>query len=186
MNHFEIIFIAIGLAMDAFAVSLSAATSRRVNSPRATFRLSFHFGLFQFMMPVIGWFLGGTVAYTLQAYDHWIAFGLLSYVGGKMIYESLQSAGPETVTDPSRGMNLVILSLATSIDAFAIGFSLALLNLDIWYPSFIIGVTTTMMSLVGIRLGNYLGVRFGKRTEFAGGAILIFIGLRILIEHVSG
>ncbi|MBN1647009.1 MAG: manganese efflux pump [Spirochaetales bacterium] len=184
MSHIEILFISIGLAMDAFAVSLGAATCKRISGPGATFRLSFHFGLFQFIMTVIGWFVGGKVASLIASYDHWLAFALLAWVGGRMIYESMNEDPFTGANDLSRGLNLIVLSLATSIDALAVGFSLALLHIDIWYPSVMIGIITGSLSLVGIRMGHYLGVRFGKRMGFAGGIILIAIGIRILVEHM--
>jgi len=182
METLEIILIAVGLAMDAFAVSLSAATSGRLSSPRGTFRLSFHFGLFQFLMPVIGWFLGSWIEPLISSASHWLAFLLLCYVGGKMIYEAKSNHDAQIKSDPSKGFNLVFLSVATSIDALAIGLSLAMLNLEIWYPSFIIGIITGLLSLIAIRLGKFIGTKIGKNMEVAGGLILLGIGLKILID----
>ncbi|MCF6249590.1 MAG: manganese efflux pump MntP family protein, partial [Desulfobacula sp.] len=142
MGSLEIILIAIGLAMDACAVSLAAAASGFAKDVRAVFRLSFHFGLFQFFMPVIGWFLGvGFVSY-FKAIDHWIAFFLLLFVGGRMIREGLDTASESHKNDPSKGMTMVLLSIATSIDALAIGLSFAFLDVNIWYPSAMIGLIT--------------------------------------------
>jgi manganese efflux pump family protein len=180
----EIIFIAVGLAMDAFAVSISAGTSGTVRELRSSIRLSFHFGLFQFLMPVIGWFLGSSVQSYIESVDHWIAFGLLTYIGIKMIIESRRNHD-KPKSNPSKGSNLVILSVATSIDALAVGFSLAILGVDIWYPGVIIGIITAVLSFLGIKLGSRLGKKFGKRMELAGGLILIVIGIKILIEHLS-
>jgi len=166
--------------MDAFAVSLSAGASGRARGKRAAFRLSFHFGLFQFMMPVIGWYAGTRLADFVGAVDHWIAFGLLIWVGGRMIRSGFR--GSESVAgDPSRGMTLVALSLATSIDALAVGLSLAMLRVAIWQPSVLIGLITAGLSLIGLRLGDLLGHRFGHRMELAGGVLLVLIGLRILV-----
>ncbi len=184
MNNLEILIIAFGLAMDAFAVSLASGASNRLQSKRATFRLSFHFGLFQFLMPVIGWFFGYNIAPFFQKFDHWIAAGLLLFVGGKMIYAAKGEFPKAFRQDPSKGINLVMLSFATSVDAFAIGLSLAMLEINIWYPSIIIGIVTGLLSVVGIKLGRKLENIFGQRVELFGGVILILIGLRILFEQV--
>ena len=184
MGFIEILMIAVGLAMDAFAVSLGAGASGRAVGGRAVFRLSFHFGLFQFMMPVVGWFLGARIAPLISSVDHWIAFGLLVFVGVRMIRSGFDDRAETFAADPSRGLALVVLAIATSIDALAIGLSLAILRIKIWYPSVVIGVVTAGLSLFGLRLGARLGVRFGKRMEIVGGAILAFIGLRILLSHL--
>jgi len=186
MNTLQIILISVGLAMDAFAVSLAAGTLTCVQCKRARFRLSFHFGLFQAFMPVIGWFLAHQVVHYIKAVDHWIAFALLGFIGVKMIYESLHPDDKTQLTNPSKGWSLVMLSIATSIDALAVGLSLALLGVEIWVPALYIGVITASMSLAGIHLGKKLGEKFGQIMERIGGIILIFIGLRILISHVFG
>lgn len=180
MKLAEIILIAVSLAMDAFAVSVAAGTAGRL-SRRAIFRLSFHFGLFQFLMPVIGWYMGSRIAPLVSAVDHWLAFGLLIFVGLRMIRGSLEPPSEKMIKDPSRGMTLVMLSIATSIDALAVGFSLAMIDVGIWYPSIMIGVITSAMSIAGIRLGRVFGRRFGLRMEAAGGIVLVAIGVRILI-----
>ena len=183
MEFFEVFFLALGLAMDAFAVSVAATASGKINNKRAVFRLSFHFGLFQFLMPVIGWFSGEYAERYLSTFSHWIAFALLLFVGLRMIYASTKPEESIAVSDPSRGLNLVMLALATSIDALAVGFSLALIRFDIWYPSVVIGVVTAALSLIGIRLGNIAGRRIGRYLALAGGIILIGIGLKILLEN---
>lgn len=184
MGLFDIVVVAVGLAMDAAAVSLAAAASGFAGNGRAVFRLAFHFGLFQFMMPVLGWFLGvGFVSY-FKAVDHWIAFGLLAFVGVRMILSGLDKSETVIQKDPSRGLTMVMLSLATSIDALAVGLSLAMLDINIWYPSVIIGVITSAMSLTAIALGKRLGKIFGKRMEMVGGLILVGIGSRILISQL--
>jgi len=180
----EIIIIAVSLAMDAFAVCISASSTGMICDRRAKFRLSFHFGLFQFMMPVIGWFIGLNILTYIAFIDHWIAFALLAYVGIRMIQESQNDNTDIQKSNPSRGINLVILSIATSIDALAVGLSVGILDLEIWYPSFLIGIITAGLSLIGIQLGQKLGRRFGKRMELIGGLVLIGIGLRILITHL--
>lgn len=185
MTTFEIIVIALGLAMDASAVSLGAAASGYAGDARATFRLSFHFGLFQFLMPVAGWFMGiGFVSY-VKSFDHWIAFFLLAFVGGRMIYEGMDHSCETQKKDPSKGMTMVMLSFATSIDALAVGFSFAMLGVSIWYPATIIGVITTCLSFVAIKIGTKLGTVFGKRMEVFGGVILLIIGSRILFSHLG-
>lgn len=173
--------------MDAFAVSIVIGTSRFNVGVRPTFRIAFHFGFFQFLMPVLGWFLGWKIAGFVQAFDHWIAFLLLAWIGGKMIYEGITSKCESTWTqDPTRKGQLLLLSLATSIDAFALGFSLSMLHLDIWVPSVIIGVVTALLSWVGMRFGKHLGHCLGKAMTLVGGCVLCLIGLKILIQHLLG
>ncbi len=184
MQFIEVVIMALGLAMDAFAVSLGAATTGFIDNKRAVFRLSFHFGLFQSMMPVIGWFFGIHVMNILRPVDHWIAFGLLAYVGSRMILSGLNSETVIYQKDPSRSWSLVFLSVATSIDALAVGLSLALVDVNIWYPSVMIGLITAGMSLVGIRIGYKLGMRFGKAMEMTGGILLVAIGLKILLADL--
>jgi manganese efflux pump family protein len=186
MNFFEVLLIALSMAMDAFAVCLAAGTQSRTSGPRPTFRLAFHFGLFQFIMPIIGWFAGSTLVRYIAAYDHWVAFGLLAFVGVRMIRAGFDPAEEAGQNDPSRGWTLVLLAFATSIDALAVGFSLAIVGVVIWYPAVVIGVVTGLVSWLGIFLGNRLGARFGKRMGIAGGIILVLIGLRILISHLFG
>ncbi len=178
------LLIAIGLAMDAFAVSLAAGTSRHSNNTRSRLRLSFHFGLFQAFMPVLGWLAGSSIDYLISNIDHWIAALLLAFVGGKMIREGFSEDPMAFPDDPSRGKNLVMLSVATSIDALAVGLSLAMLKVHIIAPAVIIGVVTFSLSLVGLLVGNYLGNKFGKVTQVLGGVILIGIGLRVLLTHL--
>jgi manganese efflux pump family protein len=180
MNFLDILIIAISLAMDAAAVSLGVGTTTHAVELRPKFRLAFHFGLFQFLMPLIGWLAGATVAPRLAAFDNWLTFGLLAFVGAHMVRSGLS---PHLVTyqrDPSRGASLIMLSVATSLDALAVGVSLALQKVNIWYPAAVIGVVTASMSLVGLLIGNRLSETFGKRMEIVGGVTLIAIGLRIL------
>lgn len=184
MGLFEILLISVGLAMDAFAVSICAGTNELTVGKRPTFRLSFHFGLFQFMMPVIGWFLGKGIYKYIEVYDHWVVLGLLSFVGIKMIMSGFDKNDKAKKGDLSKGVNLVILSFATSVDALAVGISFAVLKTGIWFPSIIIGIVTATLSVIGVQLGNKLGTRFGKKMEMLGGIILILIGIRILIEHI--
>ena len=185
MTLFEILFISVGLAMDAFAVSICAGTNKLTKGKRATFRLSFHFGLFQFLMPVIGWILGSGIQRYIEAYDHWVVLGLLSLVGLKMIKSGFDKDADIKKDDLSRGANLILVSIATSLDALAVGISFAMLNTGILFPSLIIGIVTAGLSIIGVQVGNKLGTKFGKKMEILGGIILIIIGIRILIEHFA-
>ena len=136
MTSIEVFLIALSMSLDAFAVCLGAGTRPQTCGRRPAFRLSFHFGLFQAMMPVIGWFLGATIAPLTITYGPWIALGLLAFIGFRMIRSGLdEDCDCEERDDPSRGLTLVLLSIATSIDALAIGLSLAFLNVDVWYPA---------------------------------------------------
>ncbi len=182
MLFVEILLIAIGLSMDAFAVSVGASVRRM--APRATFRLSFHFGLFQCLMPIAGWTLGSEVARFVSAFAGWLAWAVLTLVGGHMIYTGLRGEEEGHAVDPSRGLTLVALSVATSLDAFAVGFSLAMLRVSIWYPAVVIGLVTGTLSLIGIRVGRRLGRGIGRPMEIAGGTLLVGIGLRILLAGV--
>ncbi len=184
MAFVEIMFIAVGLAMDAFAVCLGAGTTRFIDGPRPVFRLSFHFGLFQALMPVLGWLAGAFVAQYISAWDHWIAFGLLAFVGVRMVRSGLDTSGECHETDPSRGSTLIMLAVATSIDAFAVGLTLAMLEVNILYPAIVIGVVCAALSVLGLALGHRLGCAFGKRMEVVGGLILVLIGLRVVISHI--
>jgi len=187
MPFWTIFLIAIGLAMDCFAVSLGVGTAGTAKDARATFRLFFHFGLFQAGMTLLGWLAGKTVVNYIASVDHWVAFGLLAFVGARMIRGGLRKEGEEpAIPNPSRGMTLVILSIATSIDALAVGLSLAVLHVNVIWAALVIGGVSAALSLVGLTIGNRLGMRFGKTMEVIGGLILIGIGLRTLITHLMG
>jgi putative Mn2+ efflux pump MntP len=184
MAFIEIFLIALGMAADAFAVSVSAGSTGTMQNSRSMFRLSFHFGLFQFLMPVLGWYAGMRLEQYVQAYDHWIASGLLLWVAFNMI----KSVGKQDINpflqDPSRGLMLVTLSFATSLDALAIGLSLAFLQISIWYPAVIIGVVTGVTSFIGIVIGKKFSKIIGRRAAVIGGILLILIGFRILLTHL--
>jgi len=185
MDIFTILFIALGLSMDAFAVSVSSGfTIKRLHINNAL-RIAVFFGLFQAIMPVIGWSAGLTLKDFISSIDHWVAFGLLSIIGLKMILESREIDPDKKQTDPLNIYTLLILSVATSIDALAVGLSLSLLNISIITPSIIIGITTFILSFIGVFIGNRVGHFFEKKIEIAGGIILIAIGVKILIEHLS-
>ena len=179
----EIIVIAFGLALDAFAVSLGAGAVGRIGNHRGAIRLAFHFGLFQFLMPVLGWYVGFKIEPLVKSVDDWIAFFLLSYIGVKMIWDSYKPVD-EFRRDPSKGKEMVLLSIATSIDALVVGFSLAILMINVWYPAIIIGIVTALLSITGIYLGKVIGSKIGKKLEIMGGLIIIGIGLKILISHL--
>jgi putative Mn2+ efflux pump MntP len=182
MDALTLFGIALALAMDAFAVALGTGVTLQRLTGRHIFRLSFHFGLFQALMPVIGWLAGLSLVQWIAAWDHWIAFALLSYVGGRMIRESFQDEEP-AASDPTRGLTLVMLSIATSIDALAVGFSLSLLGVSIWLPAVVIGLVAGALTMIGMLLGDRIGSRWGARVEIFGGLVLIGIGLKILWEH---
>ena len=184
MNLLEVLLIAVGLSMDACAVSLCAGTTGFIKGLRPVFRLSFHFGLFQALMPVLGWFAGSRIAGLISSFDHWIALGLLAFVGVRMIRSGLGPPEEAGCKDPSKGGTLVMLSIATSIDAFAVGLTLAMLRVQILYPSTVIGVVTAGLSLSALLLGNRLSDTFGRRMEVIGGLILIAIGVRLLLAHL--
>ncbi len=187
MNSLELFLIAFALSIDAFAVSVAAASTGWVDGPRPTFRLSFHFGLFQFMMPVIGWAVGARLEPYIAPVDHWIAFGLLCFIGFRMLRSAKAGdSGEEARSDPSRGMMLVTLATATSIDALAVGLSLGMLNVNVWIPSVTIGIVTACVSLVGISLGTKLRRGFGRKAEMVGGVILIAIAVKIVLSHTIG
>ncbi len=177
--------IAVGLAMDALAVAIATGIVLGNVSGRQTFRLSFHFGLFQFLMPVVGWLAGLSVERYLSGYDHWLAFGLLGFIGGKMIYEALRGGeGERAAVDPTRGVSLVLLSVATSVDALAVGLSLGVMRIRIWYPAVVIGLVAGCLTAAGMHLGAPLGNRLGRKMEVFGGLVLIGIGFKILIQHL--
>jgi putative Mn2+ efflux pump MntP len=186
MSTVEIIALAVALAMDAFAVSIVAGVNLREVSGRQTLRLSGHFGLFQALMPIIGWAAGLTVQNLIEAYDHWIAFALLALIGSRMIVGALRREdGLVENADPTRGWSLVMLSLATSIDALAVGLSLAMLGVAVWLPALVIGLVASAFTAGGLHLGGYVGrrLRLALYAELLGGAVLLFIGGSILHEH---
>jgi manganese efflux pump family protein len=180
----ELLLIAVALSLDALAVSIVAACSGRASSPRAGFRLAFHFGLFQALMPVLGWLAGWRLAAAIEAVDHWVAAGLLAIVAVRMIRSGLGAAAAPLAEDPSRGLALIALSTAVSVDALAVGLSLAMLHVAVWVPAAVIGLVTGAISFAGVRLGRRLSTRFGRGAEVVGGIVLILIAIRILMQHL--
>ncbi len=179
-----VLFIAVGLSMDAFAVSVVAGSVYRELKVRHALRMALFFGGFQAVMPIIGFLAGRSLREYISAYDHWIAFGLLLFVGGKMIYESLKIEAAEKNLDPSNLLVLLTLSVATSIDALAIGITLSMLTAGIVAAAAIIGLVTFTLSYAGILIGKRFGHFFESKIEILGGVILIAIGLKILVQHL--
>lgn len=191
MSPLEILLIALGLSMDAFAVAVaSGATMKRLHIPDAL-KMGLFFGGFQALMPVIGWLAGLSMKNFIGGVDHWIAFALLSAVGGKMLYEALQlkkeeecdENGPKTC--PFDTGTLTVLAIATSIDALAVGLTFSMLRVSIAAPVLVIGLVTFALSVLGVRLGTAGGHFFEHKMEAAGGTVLILIGLKILVSHLG-
>ena len=186
MNLLVVLGMAVALAMDCFAVSIGMSCGATRLTGRQTLRVASSFGFFQFAMPVAGWFAGENVLRTIERLDHWVAFGLLAFVGLKMIRESFASSLDRDTNpvDRTTGWPLFILSIATSIDALAVGLSLAVLRTNIFLPAAIIGVVSFSLTVVGAKLGPLVGRAVGKRAELLGGLILIGIGIKILAGHL--
>lgn len=184
MDFLTITLISIGLAMDALAVSLSIGTAGQIPTRRGKLRLAAHFGIFQSLMTALGWLAGETIVGYVEEFDHWIAFGLLAYVGIKLIRAGLDHERQAFEQDPSTGKTLVILSVATSIDAFAIGLSIAFLDIPLLLSVAMIGIVALLLSGIGLYAGKRLGETFGKRVEILGGLILLGIGLRVVVTHL--
>lgn len=185
MHWITVLAIAVGLAMDALAVAIATGLAVARVTPRHVFRLAFHFGLFQFLMPVLGWLAGRQIAEAISSYDHWIAFALLCFVGGKMLWEAWQGESDQMKADPTRGLMLITLSVATSLDALAVGLSMALLGVSVWGPAVVIGLVACGLTAVGLLFGNRLGRGWGRWADALGGCVLLGIGLRILASHLS-
>ena len=187
MNTLEIWLLAISLAMDCFTVSITSGIIMRRICRRTFFVMAFFFGLFQAVMPLIGWFCASRFSHLIKDYDHWIAFGLLAFLGGRMIKEGF-SNDDKCCFDPTRLKVVLTLAVATSIDALAVGISFAFVGMNsfmsILSPIAIIGFTSFVLSMAGNLIGVFCGKRFNLRTELWGGLILIAIGIKILIEHL--
>ena len=184
MSTLSILCIALGLAMDSGAVCVGAATAGFAGNKRAVFRLVFHFGLFQFFMPVLGWAVGALIERRLHTVNNWLAAGMLGCVGARMIWAAFHPAAQAQRNDPTRGATLVLLSMATSLDALVVGVSLALAGISVWYPSVVIGLITAAVCFMAIRLGNRLRLVFARWAEVAGGVVLLLIAARTLVGQL--
>ncbi len=180
-DYFLTFSIAFALGCDALAVGMAIGTKDPCR--RACFRLWFHFGLFQFLMPIIGWNLGKSIVEYIKDYDHWIAFGLMFFIASKMMKESLENeekSDEKEKSDPTRGWSLVGLSIATSVDALGVGFGMGIARMELIKPAIIIGITAGIMTYTGIILGKKLSARFGKRIETLGAIVLYIIAFKLL------
>ena len=184
MEFGEIFLIGIGIAMDAFAVSICKGLSMKKINWKSAIIISLYFGIFQAIMPAIGYYLGSTFSSFVEKIDHWIAFILLVIVGGKMIKDSLDNE-LENKNDDISFKTMVILSIATSIDALAIGITFAFFEINIVVAVSIIGFITFLLSILGVKIGNKFGDKFQNKAEVIGGVILILIGIKILFEHLN-
>lgn len=185
MEFIGILLIALALAVDAFAVALSTGVILPRIGFRDIFRLAWHFGLFQSLMNILGWAGGLGFRSLIEAFDHWIAFCLLTFVGIRMIIEALRAGEDDSRTNPTRGKTLIILSVATSIDSLAVGLSFSLLKISIWMPALLIGLVAAAMTVAGMLLGRVVRKArlLGATAEILGGVVLLAIGIRVLQEH---
>jgi putative Mn2+ efflux pump MntP len=179
-----LLLIAFGLSMDAFAVSITSGITIKDQRLNHALRIGLFFGSFQALMPLIGWLAGLSLRDLISGVDHWVAFGLLSLIGGKMVYEATKIGSKDKEANPLSLFVLLILSVATSIDALAVGLSFAFLKISVATPVIVIGLVTFVLSFFGVLVGNRLGHFFEKKMEIIGGLVLIGIGVRILIEHL--
>jgi manganese efflux pump family protein len=185
VGWFPLLALAVALAMDAFAVAMVTGLTCKPLTSRHVFRLAFHFGLFQALMPILGWAAGTAVHDYISAFDHWVAFALLAFVGGKMAWGALHGeVEGNPSADPTAGWSLLVLSVATSIDALAVGLSLAIIGSPIIVPAIVIGLVAAAFTAAGMLLGRRIGAAWGKRVELLGGLILIAIGVKIVLEHL--
>ena len=183
MGVVELLLIALGLSMDAFAVSVGKGLSVQKIKPRHSLSVGVWFGGFQALMPLVGYFLGVSFASMVESFDHWIAFILLGIIGFNMIREALSDDECEAMHPDFSARSMLMMAIATSIDALAVGVSFAFLHIDIWSAAAIIGVATFILSVVGLRIGNIFGCRYKSKAELAGGAILMIMGVKIVVEH---
>lgn len=184
MGILELILIAVGLSMDAFAVSVCNAMSVSRLRLRDACKFGLFFGVFQAIMPLIGWAAGKTFSQYVTAVDHWVAFILLGFIGGKMLWEALRGGDEERAEDPLRFRVLLVLAIATSIDALAVGVTFAFMQMSVLPSVLTIGAITFILSTFGALIGKRAGKMLGSRAEIVGGVILIAMGVKILIEHL--
>lgn len=185
LDYLTVIILAIGLSMDSFAVSISCGLEEKKVSFQHAVKISISFAFFQGLLPVVGWFVGTGVKVYIEAVDHWIAFILLAYIGGKMIFESLKKEESDKISNIYSWRHILTLSIATSIDALVIGFTYAMVSTrNIFSGAVIIGAVTFFFAMLGIRIGKDVAGNFGQKVELLGGIILIGIGVKILIQHL--
>ena len=186
MSFIELLLIAIGLSMDAFSVSICKGLTTKKFSWRMALICGLWFGVFQALMPIVGYFLGAQFQEMIEAYDHWIAFGLLFLIGANMIREAVWGKKEEGESNGALDFKtMFLLAIATSIDALAVGVSFACIQVKLWSSVIIIGLTTFVFSVLGVKIGNVFGTKYEKSAGIIGGIILIFIGLKILLEHLG-
>ena len=186
----ELFLLAVGLSMDAFAVSVCKGLAMKKATLKAELTCGAWFGGFQALMPTIGFFLGALFADAIEAFDHWVAFGLLAVIGINMLKEALEKkdeSGDEQEKDADLSVRtMFLMAVATSIDALAVGISLAMVgSVNIWLAAVFIGICTFLLSALGVKVGNVFGSRYEKKAEMVGGVILILLGLKILLEHLG-
>lgn len=188
MGIIELLLIGVGLSMDAFAVSICKGLGMKKVNVKHALTIALFFGGFQALMPLLGWLLGSQFDRHIASMDHWIAFVLLIFIGGKMIVDSLRKEEIGTSTEDHLKLDikeLTLMAVATSIDALAVGISFAFLKVNIYPAIALIGCTTFAIAFAGVFVGNFFGARYKRKAEFVGGAILILIGLKILLEHLD-
>ena len=184
MSFVELLLVAVGLSMDAFAVAVCRGLEMRRIDYRQALLIAVFFGGFQALMPAVGYLLGAGFEHYISSFDHWIAFALLAFIGGKMIWEAVQ--GGEEEHPQQLGLKLLLMmAIATSIDALAVGITFAFLQMDILPSAATIGVTTCILSFAGVCAGNRFGARYKKKAEVVGGVVLVLIGVKILLEHLG-
>ena len=186
MNFIELLLIAVGLSMDAFSVSICKGLTTKKFSWRMALLCGLWFGGFQVLMPIAGYFLGAQFQEMIEAYDHWIAFGLLFFIGANMIREAVWEKKEEGKENGALDFKtMLFLAIATSIDALAVGVSFACIQVKLWSSLVVIGLTTFVFSVLGVKIGNVFGSKYEKSAGIIGGIILILIGLKILLEHLG-
>lgn len=178
----ELFIIALSLSLDAFSLAVSFGMCHSACPLKSKLRISLSFGFFQFIMPILGYWLGGSVSHWIDRWDHFIVFGILSLVGGKMLFDAFKIEDNKNNTDISRGYSLILASIATSLDAFAVGISFALLKRELFFSSILIGITAAMMSFLGVNFGSHIGKKWIKRPELFGGLAILGIGIKTLLQ----
>jgi putative Mn2+ efflux pump MntP len=185
MSLLELFIIAVGLSIDAFAVAVCKGLSMEKVTVKKALTVGLYFGIFQAGMPLIGYFLGSQFKAAIESVDHWIAFVLLALIDANMIKESVHKDKLEVRDDSLKFSKMIVLAISTSIDALAVGITFALLKVNMSFAALFIGMTTLMLSILGVKIGNVFGIKYKSKAEFAGGIILILMGLKILLQHLE-